>query len=184
MTISIKKAAIGLTVTGLFIGVGAPAAFWFASALLDSALGLRPVLPMPVSLILAAAAILIGVFWVTWAYSYLVFVGRGLPLEVFGRALHPTSVLVTSGPYAYTRNPMVLGALFILLGIAFLRRSIAGMAMVPIIAAMVAAYLATFEEKALVRRFGADYEVYRRKVPMLIPRLSAYIHQPASTSDV
>ncbi len=180
MSVSAKKAAAGLVVTGLFIGAGAPAAFWFVSLLLDRALGFGPAIPVPISLILAAASILVGVFWVTWSYSYLVFVGKGLPLEAFGRALHPTSILVTAGPYAYTRNPMVLGALFVLLGVAFLRRSVAGMAMVPVLAAIAAAYVAAFEEKALIRRFGADYEEYRRKVPMLIPRLTAY--SPFQTS--
>ncbi len=181
MSVGAKKAALGLAVTGLFFGAACPAAFWFASVFLDRAFGLRSVVPVPVSLILAAAAILTGAFWVTWSYSYLVFVGKGLPLEAFGRALHPTSILVTAGPYAYTRNPMVLGALFILLGIAFLRRSVAGMTMVPILAGVAVAYLVAFEEKALVRRFGADYEEYRRNVPILLPRLSPYVHEPVST---
>ncbi len=66
---------------------------------------------------------------------------------------------------------MVLGAFFILLGVAFLRRSAAGIALVPILAGLAAAYLKTFEEKALVRRFGDEYEHYRKAVPMLIPQL-------------
>jgi protein-S-isoprenylcysteine O-methyltransferase Ste14 len=78
---------------------------------------------------------------------------------------------------------MVVGALFILLGIAFLRRSLAGIAMVPALAAVAAAYLVAFEEKALVKRFGADYAEYRRNVPMVIPRLNPYIHEPVSTPN-
>jgi protein-S-isoprenylcysteine O-methyltransferase Ste14 len=183
MSIGAKKRVLGLAVTGLGIGAAAPAAFWFLSMALDRALGFGPVIAVPVSLILAAAAILVGVFWATWAYSYLVFVGKGLPLEAFGRALHPTKLLVTAGPYAYTRNPMVLGALSMMLGIAFLRRSPAGIILVPVIAALTAAYLAEFEEKALLKRFGRDYEEYRRNVPMLIPRLTPYIHEPAATPN-
>ena len=39
-------------------------------------------------------------------------------------------------------------------------------------------YLAVFEEKGLVARFGEDYEKYRGGVPLLFPRLSAYVHAP------
>jgi hypothetical protein len=67
MSVGAKKAALGLAVTGLGIGLALPAGFWFLSLLLDEALGLGPVVPTPVSLILAAAAILVGAFWVSWS---------------------------------------------------------------------------------------------------------------------
>ena len=181
MSFGARKALIGLALTTVALGLAAPVGFWFLSLAVDRALGLGPVISAPAALILAAAAILVGVFWITWSYSYLVFVGKGVPLEVFGHALHPTSVLVTTGPYAYSRNPMVLGLLFVLLGVAFLRRSVAGLVLAPLIAALTATYLAEFEERALVKRFGADYEEYRHNVPMLIPRLTPYIHQSAAT---
>jgi protein-S-isoprenylcysteine O-methyltransferase Ste14 len=180
MSFGAKKALVGLALTTTALGLAAPVGFWFLSLAVDRALGLAPVISAPASLILAATAILVGAFWITWSYSYLVFVGRGLPVEAFGRALHPTSVLVTTGPYAYARNPMVLGLLFVLLGVALLRRSVAGLVMVPAIAVLIAAYLVEFEERALVKRFGADYDEYRHNVPILIPRLSPYIHEPAS----
>jgi len=180
MTVTLKKAVFGLAVTLLALGMAAPVAFWFVSVALDDAFGLRPVIPKPVSLILAATAILIGVFWATWAYSYLVFVGKGLPLEVFGRALHPTSYLVTAGPYAYARNPMMLGLFFGLLGVACLARSLSGLVLVPILAAIFLVYAARFEEPHLARRFGTDYEEYRGNVPSLIPRLTAYMHETSA----
>lgn len=182
MTVSVKKAVFGLAVTLLAMGIAAPVAFWFVCTALDSALGMEPVIPKPVSLILAAAAILVGVFWATWAYSYLVFVGKGVPLEVFGRALHPTRYLVTAGPYAYTRNPMMLGAFFALLGVACMARSLSGLILVPIIAALFLVYAAHFEEPHLVRRFGADYEEYRRNVRSLIPRLAPYVHETVANT--
>ena len=117
---------------------------------------------------------LIGVFWILWAWSYLLFVGQGLPLEVLGRALHPTQILVTTGPYAYTRNPMVLGLRFILLEVAFFRGTLSGFVMVPAVGLLTWGYLAIFEERGLMKRFGASYEKYRRDVPLLFPRLSAY----------
>ena len=116
-----------MVITLVLAGIAAPVVFWFISRWLDREIGFGPIMSAPISLILGAAAILFGVFWVSWAHSYLLFVGKGVPLEVFGWAIHPTRVLVTTGPYAYTRNPMALGLLFILLGVAFLRGSISGL---------------------------------------------------------
>ncbi len=177
MSVGVRKAALGAAVA-LLAGVVAPVLFWFISLWLDRALGFGPVMARPVSLILAAAAMLFGIFWVLWAHSYLLFVGKGVPLEVFGWAIHPTRVLVTTGPYAYTRNPLALGLLFILLGVACLRSSISGLVLIPIITVLMLAYLAEFEEKALATRFGDDYANYRRGVPLLFPRLRAYVHVP------
>lgn len=180
MKLSTRKAAFGIAITFLMAGIAAPVAYWFLTIAVDNAFNLKPVLDAPYSLILAGAMILIGAFWLTWAYSYLHFVGEGMPLEVFGRPFHPTRTLVTTGPYAYSRNPMVLGLLFLLLGVALLRGSISGLIMVPIIGVIIALYIKTFEEKELVRRFGSNYEKYRRNVPMIIPRMSSYIHEPAA----
>ena len=179
MSVGAKKAVFGLVLGTIGIGVVVPLAFWFVALALDRSFGLKPILGEPTSQILCAACVLIGAFWISWAYSYLLFVGKGLPVELFGRALHPTSVLVTTGPYAYTRNPMILGVLFVLLGVALLEGSISGLVLVPISALATFLYLAEFEEKGLVRRFGKDYEQYRGEVPRLFPRFSAYMHEPA-----
>lgn len=178
MSISTHKSVLGTAASLVLIGIVAPAVFWVVSAAIDMALGLPRVVGTPWSQVVSGAAALIGVFWILWAWSYLLFVGRGLPLEVFGRALHPTKVLVTTGPYAYTRNPMILGLLFILLGVAFLRGSVSGLVLVPVIGFGVWLYLVEFEEKGLIARFGETYQTYRRGVPLLFPRLSAYVEAP------
>ena len=180
MSISVKKAVVGIALSVVGVGLVIPVAFWFVALALDRAFGLKPMFGKPSSQILSAAAILVGAFWISWAYSFLLFVGKGLPLELFGRAFHPTRILVTTGPYAYTRNPVVLGLLFVLLGVAILGGSISGLVMVPIVAVLTLLYLLAFEEKGLVGRFGADYEEYRRNVPRLVPRISPYIHEPVT----
>lgn len=180
MDISTRKKAFGTAVSVILVGVVAPAVFWLVSAGIDQAFGLGRLLGVPWSSIISAASALIGAFWILWSWSYLLFVGQGLPLEVFGRALHPTRVLVTTGPYAYTRNPMVLGLLFILLAVASFRGTLSGFVLVPVAGLLTWLSLVVFEEKGLVRRFGADYEKYRRSVPLLFPRLSAYVHIPSA----
>ena len=176
MSIGVKKTVLGVVLGLCVFAAGIPAMFWLLIRAVDRGLGWHPIMPQPPALILAAASGLVGFFWVTWSWSYLIFVGKGLPIEAFGKALHPTSVLVTAGPYAYTRNPMVVGYLMFLLAVALLSRSISGVIAIPVLAALAYGYLTTFEEKALVSRFGAEYEKYRRSVPVLFPRLSAYVH--------
>jgi len=178
MEISIRKKIWGTAVSLILVGLVAPAVFWLICAGIDRTWGLTKIIVEPWSSVLTAASALVGVFWILWAWSYLLYVGKGLPLEVFGRPLHPTSLLVTTGPYGYARNPMVLGLLFVLLAVAFFRGTLSGFVLVPVVGLGAWVYLAGFEENGLVRRFGEDYEKYRRSVPLLFPRLSAYVHNP------
>ena len=174
MTVSTRKAVFGIAFSLLLIGAAAPAAYWYVALALDRAFGFEHISDNPALLILAAFSFLVGLFWVLWAYTYLLFVGKGLPLEAFGTALHPTQVLVTTGPYAYTRNPSIIGLLFLLLGVAFLERSISGFIMLPVVVAVIIPYLIFFEERALGTRFGDEYAEYRSSVPLLFPRLIPY----------
>ena len=162
---------IGFWIVLIAFGGIFPSVFYLLSRWLDGALALPKFASEPMGVFAAAFSATVGLFWVLWAYSYLHFVGRGSPIEAFGVALYPTQRLVATGPYAYTRNPMVLGLLFILLAIASYAGSVAGLALVPILAVLAVAYLRIFEEPGLARRFGEEYTEYRKSVPALIPKL-------------
>ena len=164
-----KKVA-GLAVVLLFY-VTIPLAYYLASGWLDRALHLPPLMPAQVNIFLSAISFLVGLFWSSWAYSYLHFVGQGSPAEIFGYALYPTQRLVTTGPYAYTRNPMIVGMFLILLGIAFAANSISALVIIPIGALIAVTYIRRFEEPGLVDRFGDEYVEYREAVSVLIPSL-------------
>lgn len=178
MSVPVKKAVVVITISIIIILIAIPVAFWYITLGIDHAAGWSRIIGEPASSILSAMSVLVGLFWITWAYSFLLFVGKGLPLEAFGYAVHPTEYMVTTGPYAYTRNPMVLGMLFIFLGIAFFRGSISGLWLMPLIGIIIYLYLVRFEEPELIRRFEQEYERYRRSVPTLFPRLKAYVHIP------
>lgn len=182
MTLGIRKTVFGLAASVVALGVFVIAAFWLVAWLIDRLIGWGSVFNSPVAQILGATSLLIGTFWVTWAYSYLVFVGKGLPIELFGVALEPTKILVATGPYAYVRHPAMIGMLFLGLGVALLANSASGLIMVPAVAVLLAIYLAEIEEKALLRRFGSEYDEYRANVPMLIPRLTPYQHHIQTTA--
>ncbi len=80
--------------------------------------------------------------------------------------------LVTSGVYAYTRNPMYLGHQVALAGLALATRS-------PLAMALFAGHLPWFDararddEAALQARFGTAYQRYQRQVPRWLPGLPA-----------
>jgi protein-S-isoprenylcysteine O-methyltransferase Ste14 len=80
--------------------------------------------------------------------------------------------LATSGPYAYTRNPLYLGSIVIAAGFALaaLRWEIA-LALVGMFAAIYVPVIRG-EEQFLTRHF-ADYPAYCAQVPRLLPRLRA-----------
>jgi protein-S-isoprenylcysteine O-methyltransferase Ste14 len=80
--------------------------------------------------------------------------------------------LATSGPYAYTRNPLYFGSIVIAVGFAFaaLRYEIAaGLAVM-----FAAIYIPVIrgEEQFLSKHF-ANYAEYCARVPRLLPRLRA-----------
>ena len=165
------RVILGAWLAIILFGILLPAAYISISRLLDAAMGIQIDPPSAVFIIAGAFFLTIGIFWVLWAYSYIHFVGRGSPIEAFGVALLPTEQLVTTGPYAYTRNPMLLGYLFVLLGVSLYANTISGLILLPAVGIFAVIYIVLFEEKALTRRFPGEYRAYRRRVPMLFPRI-------------
>jgi len=98
--------------------------------------------------------------------------------------MNPPDDLITSGPYAWVRNPMVTGVFGALFGLGFILHSI-GIALIwtPAYVLMHWIELKRVEEPELARRFGASYSEYMERVPMFIPRLTRMIgrHTPSDT---
>ena len=82
----------------------------------------------------------------------------------------PTQRLVLAGPYRYVRNPMITGVLLVLLGEAALLGSPGILAWAAIFFAINAVWFPLVEEPGLRRRFGPEYDEYRRQVPRWVPR--------------
>ena len=76
----------------------------------------------------------------------------------------PSSALATRGIYKWTRNPMYLGMGIVSAGIALFFESVAAAALT--VAALIAIdrIVIRREEAYLVRRFGQDYDDYRKRV--------------------
>jgi protein-S-isoprenylcysteine O-methyltransferase Ste14 len=87
--------------------------------------------------------------------------------------LHKHEQLATSGPYAYTRNPLYLGSALAAAGFLVACRSW-------VAAAILTAYFALFypavihrEEQELRSLYGAAFDCYAARVPLFWPLLAA-----------
>ncbi len=82
----------------------------------------------------------------------------------------PPQRLVTDGVYAYTRNPMYLGHLIFMLGLAVTFRSWLALALLA--GHVVWFHRRVLEDEARLRaQFGAPYADYERRVKRWIPGL-------------
>jgi protein-S-isoprenylcysteine O-methyltransferase Ste14 len=112
--------------------------------------------PTPGSLLLAAPFALLGEGLRVWASGHI----------------EKRRSLATGGPYAYTRNPLYLGTLLLIVASAVASASL----WVTVIAAL---YVAAFypkilreEARFLAEKFDDDYAAWAAHVPLLLPRLT------------
>lgn len=82
----------------------------------------------------------------------------------------PTRKLIVAGVYRYVRNPMILGVLLVQAGLAIIYASWRLGLVALLFWVINSVYFTASEEPGLVKRFGAEYEEYRRNVPRWIPR--------------
>ncbi len=117
----------------------------------------------------ALLAIAAGLGFMAWTLSLFLRIGEGThaPWE-------PTQNLVAVGPYRHLRNPMISGAIAVLLGEALLFGSLPLLGWAVIFAAANALYMPLVEEPGLERRLGEDYRRYKANVPPWVPRLTAW----------
>lgn len=119
-----------------------------------------------------APLLIFGLFFVIWSNMALIRKGRGGPTDLFNMAVSPrTQHLVVSGPYKYTRNPMVFGAFCCYFALAIYLNSLIDLIVLAIFFVMVRFYLEETEERRLWKDFGKEYEEYRKKVSMIAPRV-------------
>ncbi|MCG8527956.1 MAG: isoprenylcysteine carboxylmethyltransferase family protein, partial [Opitutales bacterium] len=73
-------------------------------------------------------------------------------------------ILVTEGPFKFTRNPIYLGFLLVLVGFAWCF-GVISVWVGPLIFLLLANFwYIPFEEKRMLKKFGESYVEYRQKV--------------------
>lgn len=99
----------------------------------------------------------------------------GLALRAWSAGhIRKNDALATSGPYAFTRNPLYLGSF--LLGVGFTIASGQPLLAIPFAALFLGIYFPVMrvEAKHLAGTFGQDFDDYARAVPLFLPRLTPY----------
>lgn len=89
----------------------------------------------------------------------------------------PDEPLVTRGLHAYVRHPLYSGAFLLLWGLA---QSPLGLA-TAVWASLYFLIGTWFEERKLLRRYEADYEAYRARVPAFIPWKGRAVTKPSDS---
>jgi len=146
--------------------VAIPIFFVVSTKWLDYTLTLGKLFPNDKGTAPAVLAFCLGLTWMLWSIFTQHVQGNGTPFP-----LVPTKSLLVTGPYKYTRNPMAFGAIFWLLGWAFLANSPVALLGVGIFIIILVTYIKLIEEKELEARFGEDYIIYKQQTPFIFPRL-------------
>ncbi|MGC2056948.1 MAG: isoprenylcysteine carboxylmethyltransferase family protein [Candidatus Sulfotelmatobacter sp.] len=117
-------------------------------------------------------------FWLarpTWRSMALgaILIVPGLLIRALASGhVRKNEALATSGPYAYTRNPLYLGSLLMGVGFAVAARSWwVGIALMVIFLAI---YMPVIrDEEAFLRTKFPEFDEYARRVPRMLPRLTS-----------
>jgi protein-S-isoprenylcysteine O-methyltransferase Ste14 len=121
--------------------------------------------PRPLTLIVGGLAALPGLALRAWATGHL----------------RKNDALATTGPYAYTRNPLYLGSMVIGLGFTIAAgRLILGLVFAALFLGIYVPVIRV-EAKTLDELFGRDYQDYAVAVPIFLPRVIAYRAGAAAT---
>lgn len=114
--------------------------------------------PSVTTLVVGAAVALPGLLLRAWASGHL----------------RKNETLATTGPYAYTRNPLYLGSF--LMGVGFTIAADQVLLTIIFIVMILGIYLPVMrvESATLAMLFGKKYDRYAKEVPLLFPRFSPY----------
>ena len=114
--------------------------------------------PTPKALLIGASVSILGLALRAWAAGHI----------------RKNAQLATSGPYAFTRNPLYLGSFLLGLGFTIASgRIILGLLFA---ALFLGIYLPVMRVEAttMAQMFGSQYDAYRQSVPLFFPRLTPF----------
>lgn len=119
--------------------------------------------------IAGGALVAAGVLVLLDSFARFALVGRGTPAPVV-----PTERLVVSGLYRHVRNPMYLAVVSIILGQALLFGSTTLLWYGALVWLAFHLFVLLYEEPALRRRYGTQYDRYRAEVRRWRPSTGRY----------
>ena len=126
--------------------------------------------------VLGGILLVAGLIALIRAFVRFVMEGLGTPAPIAA-----PERLVVGGVYRYVRNPMYVAVLAAIVGQALLLGRLGLLLYAAAAWLLVAGFVRWYEEPTLTRRFGEDYEAYRRAVPAWWPRLRPW--EPAERDE-
>ena len=162
-------------ILGYIVGIGlfylAIPAFLFCLHVLSFPLFPHPLLTLDwLRYGLIALLLFVGLGFAVWSNLALRMIGRGGPTDGFDKVISPrTQQLVTTGIYAYTRNPMAFGTFLCYLALALILNSVALIIFIALMMPVALVYIRHYEERRLARDFGDGFQEYKKRAPMFFP---------------
>jgi len=117
-----------------------------------------PFLPRGLAFMLGAILIAIAVWLSVWGVRVM------HRADTSEKTSLPTTALVTTGPFRYSRNPLYVSLTLGYLGIAVAAQSLWALALLIVVLAVMLRGVIGREERYLERRFGEDYLRYKGRV--------------------
>ncbi len=131
-------------------------------------------LRVPLSFLLGAAYLWLARPAWPWIVAGSVFILAGLGIRAAASGhIRKNAELATTGPYAYTRNPLYLGSILIALGFVLAARNI-WIALAAILMFLIIYVPVIRAEESYLRSVFPGYDRYASQVPRFLPRFSPY----------
>ena len=161
---------LGYSIGGFLFLVLIPWGLYRVSQTFDYLAGIQLIPIAGLRVTVAVILMLLGLTFGIWSNVVLNTIGNGGPMEVAGIEVSPkTQNFVVTGPYKYSRNPMLFGACVLYYGIAIYLDSLMAFILVALFMTFMLIFVKRTEEPRLLKEFGSGYEEYRQKVSMFIP---------------
>lgn len=176
-----KKRVGALIGSGFLVVIIFPLIGIIVSLLIDNLFNLPKLIPLPINLIIAFPLLVWGFFWSIWSNYELFKVGKGSPVPL--KDVH-TIMVVSSGPYKFSRNPMIFGYIFIWVGLGILTNSFfLTFGLSVIVTLFLIIMVKIWEEKHLEQLFGEPYIKYKKEVSFIIPFKKKRFEPPTQIID-
>jgi protein-S-isoprenylcysteine O-methyltransferase Ste14 len=132
-------------------------------AALGVVLVLRWLLPLPIfpprlGLVPGLLLAVLGATWIAWGRRTMVAAGTNV------NPTKPTTAIVASGPFRYSRNPLYVGATIFYVGVTLAMNTWWGFATLLVLLPLLHFGVVLREERYLDAKFGEPYREYRSRV--------------------
>ena len=131
-------------------------------------------IPLPWGIIIGVILLGLGFYVLIQALKALC-VRRAFGKEIY--QIKAKSSLITQGIYAHVRNPLYLGVIIQLFGWFFILL-FTFLLIMPFFFMLLFFFVARWEEKELIERFGEEYLTYKKAVPRFFPRFRTRTDHP------